>query len=39
VLRAGTIGYAAVSAGLLWLELHLQGRPPWLAGAVGALTA
>jgi hypothetical protein len=39
VLRAGMIGYAAVSAGLLWLELHLEGKPPWLAGAVGALTA
>jgi hypothetical protein len=39
VLRAGMIGYAAVSAGLLWVELHLQGKPPWLAAAVGALTA
>lgn len=39
VLRTGMIGYAAVSAGLLWLELHLEGKPPWLAAAVGALTA
>lgn len=39
VLRAGMIGYAAVSAGLLWLELRVEGKPPWLAGAVGALTA
>lgn len=39
VLRAAMTAYASASCGLLWAELRAQGKPPWVALAVGALTA
>lgn len=38
MLRLGMLGYSAASCGLLWWHLNAQGKPWYLAAAVGVLT-